>query len=161
MKAVRWLLDILRKNRLFTNLKNCWFYKDEVRFLGYVVSSQGIRIEGERIKVVRNWPESKSVQDIQVFISFANFYQQFIRGFSSVAAAFTSMLKMTGSLDLAPRLGANDDEVVGGGGKADNRNLLKSKKSKNVKSRKQMHIGAKGEPTFLIPNAREAFNQLR
>ena len=64
VEAVRWVLDLLRKNGLFANLKKCRFHKDEVRFLGYVVSSQGIRMEDERIKAVRNWPEPKSVRDI-------------------------------------------------------------------------------------------------
>ena len=117
-------------------------------------------MEDERIKEVRNWPEPKSVRDIQVFIGFANFYRRFIRGFSKIAAPLTSMLKTTGSSNLALRkLGA--DEVIGGGGKADDRNLSKSKKSKNAKSGIQTHIGTTGEPTFLTPGAREAFNQLR
>ena len=134
VEAVRWVLDLLRKNGLFANLKKCRFHKDKVRFLGYVVSSQSIRIEDERIKAVRNWPEPKSIWDMQVFISFANFYRWFIRGFSRIVAPLTSMLKTTRSLDLAPRLGADDDEVVGGSGKANDNNLSKSKKSKNVKS---------------------------
>ena len=74
VEAVRWVLEILRKNGLFANLKKCRFHKDEVRFLGYVVSSQGIRMEDEKIEAVRNWLEPKSVRDIQVFIGFANFY---------------------------------------------------------------------------------------
>ncbi len=64
------------------------------------------------------------------------------------------MLKTTGSSELsAPRvLGANDNEIVGGsgGGRAD-------KTVKNSSS----NIGATGEPTFLIPGAREAFTRLR
>ena len=71
------------------------------------------------------------------------------------------MLKTTGSSDLASRLGADDDEVVGGGGKADNKNLSKSKKSKNVKSGVQTCLGATGKPTFLTLDTRKAFNQLR
>ena len=129
VEAMRWVLDILRKNGLFANLKKCWFHKDEVQFLGYVVLSQGIRMEDERIEAVQNWPEPKSVRDIQVFIGLVNFYRQFIRGFSKIAAPLTSMLKTTRSLDLAQR--DEDDEVVGGGG---DRNLSKSKKSKNAKS---------------------------
>ena len=156
VEEVRWVLEILRKNSLFANLKKCRFHKDEVRFLGYVVSSQGIRMEDERIEAVRNWPEPKSVRDIQVFIGFANFYQQFIRGFSRIATPLISMLKTTGSSDSAQK--DDDDEVVGGGG---DRNLSKSKKSKNTKSGIQTRIGATGEPTFLTPDAREAFNQLR
>ena len=61
VEAMRWVLDLLRKNGLFANLKKCQFYKDEVRFLGYVVSSQGIQMEDEKIKAVKNWPEPKSV----------------------------------------------------------------------------------------------------
>ena len=64
VKAMRWVLDLLRKNGLFANLKKYWFHKDKIRFLGYVVSSEGIQIEDKRIEIVRNWPEPKSVQDI-------------------------------------------------------------------------------------------------
>ena len=42
VKAVQWMLHFLKKNCLFANLKKCWFHKDEVRFLRYVVSSQSI-----------------------------------------------------------------------------------------------------------------------
>ena len=31
-------------------------------------------MEAERIEVVKEWPEPKSVRDIQVFLGFANFY---------------------------------------------------------------------------------------
>ena len=71
------------------------------------------------------------------------------------------MLKTTESLDSALRLGADDDEVVGGGSKADDKNLSKSKKSKNVMSGVQTRLGATGEPTFLTFNAKEAFKQLK
>ena len=66
------------------------------------------------------------------------------------------MFKTTGSSDLPQR--DDDDKVVGGGG---DKNLAKSKKSKNAKFGIQMHIGATGEPIFLTPGAKEAFNQLR
>ena len=65
------------------------------------------------------------------------------------------MLKTTGSSDLAQR--DDDNEVVEGG----DRNLSKSKKSKNAKSGVQTRLGATKEPTFLTPGAKEAFNQLR
>ena len=64
MEAVRWVLGELRKYGLFANLKKCRFHQEEVRFLGYVVSSQGIRMEEERIDAVKAWPEPKSIRDI-------------------------------------------------------------------------------------------------
>ena len=99
VEAVHWVLNQLWKHSLFANLKKCCFHQDEVCFLGYVISLKGINMEAERIEVVKDWPEPKSVRNIQVFLGFANFYRRFIQGFSRIAAPLTSMLKTTGSPD--------------------------------------------------------------
>ena len=64
MEAVQWVLDFLKKNGFFANLKKCRFNQDKVRFLGYVVSTQKVQMEDERIAAVRNWPKPKSIKDI-------------------------------------------------------------------------------------------------
>ena len=184
VEAVRWVLDQLRKYLLFANLKKCRFHQDEVRFLGYVVSSKGISMEAERIEVVRKWPEPKSVRDIQVFLGFANFYRQFIQGFSKIAASLTSILKTTGSPDVSrPEIENCDDEIVrfgvGGGEKLAKKSGKLSKglklsklgnlKGKNsAKSKKPSKSGnspnfnaKKAGPSFLTPDFRAAFNRLR
>ena len=78
VKVVWWVLDFLRKNSLFTNLKKCRFYHNKIHFLKYIVSAQEVQIEDKRIKVVGNWLKLKSIKDIQVFLGFANFYWYFI-----------------------------------------------------------------------------------
>ena len=186
--AVRWVLDQLRKYSLFANLKKCRFYQDKICFLEYVVSSKGISIEAERIEVIKKWPESKSVRDIQVFLGFANFYRQFIQGFSKIAAPLTSMLKTTMSSQVLVAdevLAADEVDGVEGGdeliekyGKLSKTGKLsKSGKSKSEKMSKSQNL-AKGKklsksrnltnfdttevrPKFLTPNTRIAFNRLR
>ena len=59
--AVRWVLDQFLKYSLFVNLKKCCFHQDEIRFLGYVVSSKGINMEAKKIEVVKEWLEPKSI----------------------------------------------------------------------------------------------------
>ena len=54
-------------------------------------------MEAKRIEVVKDWPESKSVRNIQVFLGFTNFYWRFIQGFGRIVALLTSMLKRIGS----------------------------------------------------------------
>ena len=54
VEAVQWVLNLLHKNRLFANLKKCRFHQDKVRFLGYIVSAQGVQMEDESIELVRN-----------------------------------------------------------------------------------------------------------
>ena len=64
---------------------------------------------------MKNWPESKSLRDIQVFLSFANFYQHFIQGFSKIAGPLTSILRTSSPIGLSTILQsinmADEDEV--------------------------------------------------
>ena len=64
-------------------------------------------MEAEKINVVKDWPEPKPVCNIQVFLDFANFYWQFIQGFSRIVALLTSMFKTTESSN-EPALSRND-----------------------------------------------------
>ena len=84
-------------------------------------------MKAKKIELVKEWPEPKSVRDIQVFLGFANFYWQFIQGFSKIAAPLTSMLKTTGS----PEVGNGDGKVVGFGVSSSCGNELAKKSGKS------------------------------
>ena len=45
VEVVQWVLDLLRKNGLFANLKKCRFHQDEICFLGYGMSTQRVQME--------------------------------------------------------------------------------------------------------------------
>lgn len=77
------------------------------------------------------------------------------------------MLKITGSLDLSPKVfKANDVEVVGIKDRADEmvKKLSKSKRSKNDKSKILTHISdirVTAKPIFLTLIVKKVFNHLR
>ena len=170
-EAVHWVLDQFWKYSFFVNLKKCCFHQDEICFLGYVVSSKGISMEAKQIEVVRKWSEQKSIRDIQVLLGFANFYWQFMQGFSRIAASLTSMLKTTnepapsrndGSRsafsrndDSRPIFERNegDDEVDRFGGDLEHaRKSGKSKGRKTSKSRKSAKSGKNLSKSGNLPN---------
>ena len=110
-------------------------------------------MEEEKIDAVKAWNELKLVQDIQVFIGFANFYWRFIQGFTKITAPLTSMLKTSFQLaDALPATGIDNSEVVG----SSSGNEGKSAKSDFTKPVRRAE-----EPSFLTPDARRAFTQLR
>ena len=180
--AVCWVLEQFRKHGLFANLKKCRFHQEEVRLLGFVVSSQGIRMEEERIEEVKALAEPKSVRDIQVFLGFANFYRRFIKGFSKIAVTLTPMLRTTAASPEDPQettrkvrkeaTGKTREEtgskVEGGGIKIGGVKLVKGKKLKNLAKAKtlkfvkttSLRTAPKARP-FLTPEARLAFIRLR
>uniref|UniRef100_A0A2N9H665 Integrase catalytic domain-containing protein n=1 Tax=Fagus sylvatica TaxID=28930 RepID=A0A2N9H665_FAGSY len=57
------VLDVLRKEKLYANLKKCSFCLDKVVFLGYVVSAKGIAVDEEKVKAIKEWPTPKSITD--------------------------------------------------------------------------------------------------
>jgi uncharacterized SAM-dependent methyltransferase len=52
------VLEILRKEKLFANLKKCTFCMDKLVFLGFVVSKRGIEVDEEKVKAIQEWPTS-------------------------------------------------------------------------------------------------------
>ena len=46
---LKYVLDVLRKERFFANLKKCTFCTNRLVFLGFVVSAQGIQVDEEKV----------------------------------------------------------------------------------------------------------------
>ena len=53
MEHLRLVLDTLRKASLYANLKKCTFCTNDLVFLGYVVSSQGIKVDESKIEAIK------------------------------------------------------------------------------------------------------------
>ena len=88
-----------------------------------------------------------------MFIRFANFYWRFIQGFRKIAAPLSSMLKTSFQPASALLATSVDDSKVVGSSSKNKGKLDKSDFTKPVR-------GAE-EPSFLTPDARQAFTQLR
>src|SRR5437773_1056722 len=94
---LRQVLQKLLEHGLFVKLEKCQFSVQEISFLGFVISPQGISIDADRISTISEWPVPRSVTDIQVFLGFANFYRRFIDGYSRVVMPITSLLRTKGA----------------------------------------------------------------
>ena len=154
VEEIWWVLDLLRKNGLFVNLKKCWFHQDEIWFQGYIVSANGVQIEDEKIETVKNWPKPKSIKNIQVFLKFTNFYWRFIQGFSRIAGPLTSIFRTSSTTRSAKNLlqiNVIEDAKVGGGSGGDY-------EEETVKRSLYKNLNGAG---YLTPNTKKTFNHLQ
>ena len=60
------MLDILRKEKFYGNMKKCSFGMDQVVFLGYVVSSKEVLMDENKVKTIVDWPTPSSVHEVRV-----------------------------------------------------------------------------------------------
>eukprot|EP00253_Pinus_taeda_P012699 PITA_12699 len=92
-KHLRMVLQTLREHQLYAKLSKCDFYKEEIQYLGHVISKDGIAVDPEKIKTILDWPVPKDVADIRSFMGLAGYYRRFVEGFSRVAYPITSLQK--------------------------------------------------------------------
>ncbi|KAI2653739.1 Transposon Tf2-9 polyprotein [Labeo rohita] len=91
VQHVRWVLQRLLENGLFVKAEKCFFHAQLVPFLGYIISSEGVRMDPDKVKAVVDWPTPESRKALQRFLWFANFYRRFIRNFSQLALPLTTL----------------------------------------------------------------------
>jgi hypothetical protein len=92
-RHVHLVLQRLGEAGLYLKLEKSVFNSEEVPFLGFIISPDGIRMDPSKVEAITTWPEPRSAHDIQVFLALANFYRRFVKSYSKIAAPLTDLLK--------------------------------------------------------------------
>ena len=62
----------------------CFFFREEIEYLGHVVSGKGISTNPKKVEAVSKWPTPKTVYDVRSFLGFVGYYRRFIKNFSRI-----------------------------------------------------------------------------
>ena len=90
---IKKVLKHLCKAGLYAKAEKCKFHSKSVEYLGYILSSSGLTMSDDKIKIIQDWPEPKKVKDIQSFLGFANFYRRFIFNYSDIVIPLTRLTR--------------------------------------------------------------------
>jgi hypothetical protein len=87
------LFNCVRIANLKLNISKCFFFKDKLNFLGYVITKEGLETDPAKIEKVKNFPTPTTVTQIKSFIGIASYYRRFINNFAAIARPLHNLTK--------------------------------------------------------------------
>ena len=91
LKAV---FNRLRAASLKLKPSKCDLFRKEIKYLGHVVSNEGVSTDPDKIKSVTEWPQPTTVTEVRSFLGFVSYYRRFIPNFSKVAKPLNKLLQI-------------------------------------------------------------------
>ncbi|MBW0515500.1 hypothetical protein O181_055215 [Austropuccinia psidii MF-1] len=120
-KHVASVLQRMRDNNMFAKSSKCVFHDSSVEYLGYFVSSDGLKIDSSKFQQILNWSQPKDITALQSFLGVSNFYyspfifnEKAFSKFQILKEAFTTapiLLHFNPSLQIILDTDASDDAL--------------------------------------------------
>ena len=71
----------LRDKGLKLKPSKCCFFQHEIKYLGHVVSEDGVATDPYKVWAVKAWAVLATAEELKCFIGFVGFYRRFIKDF--------------------------------------------------------------------------------
>ena len=93
LQVLREVLTCVQRYRLQLQWKKCRWGSTCLRFLGYVISSDGIQMDPEKTEAVQKFPRPTTVKQLQRFLGLLTFSLRFIPRLADLSAPLRALLQ--------------------------------------------------------------------
>ena len=90
---VRAVLQGLNDAGTHIDISKCEFEVTEVCYLGMIISTDGVKMDPQKVACITRWTSCDGVKDVQAFLGFSNFYRRFIKNFSKIVRPLVNLTK--------------------------------------------------------------------
>lgn len=87
------VLSRLKMAGLTCNIKKCKFICKEVKMLGHIISTEGVRTDPEKIESIQKFPIPKKIKHLRAFLGLCNYYRRFIPNYSTIILPLCDILR--------------------------------------------------------------------
>ena len=86
----------LREHNLKIKASKCVFFKDQVKYLGHIVSSKGVETDPTKVIAVAQWQPPKTLKELRSFLGMASYYRRFVHNLASIASPLHKLVGEAG-----------------------------------------------------------------
>ena len=86
-------LEILREQQFFIKANKCAFGKQLLKYLGHIISHEGVKVDSKKIDAMVVWPRPANISELRGFLGLIGFYRKFVRNYGILARALTNLSK--------------------------------------------------------------------
>ena len=86
------VFERLEQHNLKLKPSKCEFFMKEVKYLGHVVSEQGIRTDPEKVEALKSWPVPHNIKTLRSFLGFTGYYRKFVKDYSKIVKPLNDLL---------------------------------------------------------------------
>lgn len=90
---LRIVFERFKKYQMTINRNKCVFGQRSVKFLGHLVTADGISPLPERVEAITNFEKPKIAKDLRRFLATINFYRRFIKDAASIQDKLQSLIR--------------------------------------------------------------------
>ena len=83
----------LRSANLKLKAKKCILFSRQVKFLGHVISEEGITTDPDKVQSVVDWHPPRTTRQVRSFVRMVNYYNRFIKDYATIAAPLQELMK--------------------------------------------------------------------
>ncbi|GJS02954.1 reverse transcriptase domain-containing protein [Tanacetum coccineum] len=69
------ILELIKKEKLYSKFSKCKFWISKVQFLGHVIDSRGIHVDPAKIESIKDWASPKTPTEIRQFLGLVGYYR--------------------------------------------------------------------------------------
>ena len=91
IEHIRLVLQAFKSANLHLKMRKCSFASTNTKFLGFIVSRDGLAMDPAKVAAIVNWQPPASVTEVRRFLGFCNFYRRFVDNYSTIAAPLTAL----------------------------------------------------------------------
>jgi ribonuclease HI len=95
VKHVEMTLKLLHDAKLLVKLRKCHFFQPEIKFLGHILSAQGVQADPQKLKAVQEWQYPKNRKELLQFLGLCNYFRKRVPQFSRIASPLNHLTKGT------------------------------------------------------------------